>query len=162
GAWLKKSRKELAKLGEEWAETVATQEKSGRDHPQSVLWLPGLHAPVTLPVFRQAAFSTKAGFSLPPYLKPGRTDRALALHLARYGDHEAALKVADDATRRQIEEDKGATNYPLEWSRLVVLAQASAVLKLAGGDPEGASDLVAVHRQLRRLLDKKTAAGPLG
>ena len=56
-----------------------------------------------MPVFRAAAYSEKAGFSLPPYVKAGDADAAVALHLARLGDHEAALKLNDSDDKKPLD-----------------------------------------------------------
>jgi hypothetical protein len=42
------------------------------------------------------------------------------------------------------------------------LAFQSAEWKLSTGDPQGATDLIQMHQQLRALLDDKAAVGPLG
>jgi hypothetical protein len=160
-AWLKLPRPELAKLADEWAGTVAHQREDARGNPDSVDLLPTLHPPLVVPVLQRAKFSAAAGFSLPPYHKEGSADTALALHLARHGDREAARRLAGDLKARLALAD-GGTNYPVEWSRLVGLVLHSAELKLAEGKPEGATELVLLHKQIREVLDKTTAAGPLG
>ena len=156
--WLKQPRPELARRVVEWTDVVQKQRLHARENPLSVDLLPALQPPATTPAFREAAYSEKAGFSLPPYAKAGAADAALALHFARLGDHEAALKIsgaADNAPRV-------GPNYPVEWTQLTALAFQSAEWKLASGDPRGATDLIQMHQQLRALLDDKTAAGPLG
>jgi hypothetical protein len=164
-AWLKLSRPELAKLSDEWTATVKNDQQAARNSPDAVDLLPRLAPPVRLPVFREAVFSAESGLSLPPYLQPGVHDARVALHLARFGDHEAALKLAppgDTELRKQIDELRCEQNYPVEWSRLVGLVLASSQLKLASGDAASASRLAVVHKQLRDLLDARAAEGPLG
>ncbi|HZY85912.1 MAG TPA: hypothetical protein VFE78_13840 [Gemmataceae bacterium] len=160
--WLKLSRAELAKKAEETAVTVAKQQEWARTHEHAVELLPQLHPGASVPVFQEAKFSA-AGLSLPPYLKEGSPDAAAALHLARFGDHEAAVKLGAPADR--LEALRAERNYPVEWTRLVGLTLLSAQYKLAGGGregPDGATELVCLHRQLREVLGPKAAAGPLG
>src|SRR5439155_13363108 len=82
--------------------------------------LPQMRFPLAVPVWREAQFSAMLGISLPPYLKEGERDAVLALHLARYGDVEAAQKLADPADAAlggQIEACRYEQNYPAEWTR---------------------------------------------
>jgi hypothetical protein len=163
--WLTKSRPDLAKLADELGQTVQLQHERAHANGRTAELLPRLYADGTLPVLNQAKFSEKAGFSLPPYLSEGTKDPALALHLARFGDVEAALKLANPADKelvKRIESCRFDRNYPVEWTRLVGLALMSAQLKLANGEIEGATELVGLHRQLRKVLDAKAATGPLG
>jgi hypothetical protein len=164
-AWLKLSRRELVKHIDEWTAILKNDQKAVRNSPDAVDLLPRLCPPLRVPVFREARFSQEAGFSLPPYLQPGTTDATVALHLARFGDHEAAVKVApsgDARLRKQIDNLRCAQDFPVEWSRLVGLVLAASQLKLASGDVAAASRLVLVHKQLRALLDEQAANGPLG
>ena len=163
--WLQKPRSELAELVAERSDAIQKQRQHAAENPQLLDLLPGLQPPGTMPVFGQAAFSEKAGFSLPSYVKAGAADAAVALHLARLGDREAALKLADPADKDlfyRIDGRRTGRNYPLEWTQLTALAFQSAEWKLATGDPQAAADLVQMHKQLRALLDDKAAAGPLG
>ncbi len=163
--WLKKPRSELAPLVAEWSDTVQQQRQHAAENPLSLDLLPGLQPPRTMPVFGQAAYSEKAGFSLPPYVKAGEPDAAVALHLARLGDRDAALKLADPSDKDllyRIDGRRTDRNYPLEWTQLAALAFQSAEWKLATGEALAAADLVQLHKQLRALLDDKAAAGPLG
>jgi hypothetical protein len=163
--WLKLPRAELAKLVEEWTVTVSKEQGAARDNIDSVQLLPQLHPPAPATVFVEARYSAETGFSQPPYLKQGEKDGAVALHLARYGDREAALKLADPADadlRARIDAYRTDKNYPVEWTRLTGLLLAHAQLRVANGEPEGATELVQLHRQLGSLLDPKAAAGPLG
>ncbi len=165
GDWLKLSRKDLAKLGDEWAETVATQREVIRSTPTSVELLPRFLPPFRVPGLDRATFSEGIGFSLPPYAELGKPDSALAVHFARMGDDDAATKLvdpADQATRDRLATLKYARSYPIEWTRLVGLVLISSHLKLATGDVDGATNLVRVHEQLRKDLDAKATAGPLG
>jgi hypothetical protein len=163
--WLAKPRAELAKLAEEMAGNVEKQQDFSRTNVETLDLLPKLHAPVTVPVFTRSVYSEAAGFSLPPYLKQGAKDPVVALHLARNGDREAALKLADPADKAfvsEIDAWRGERNYPVEWTRLVALTLQSAQFKVAHGQIEGATELVLLHKQLRELLDAKAAKGPLG
>lgn len=162
-AWLKLPRAELAKLADEWAETVRAQRKAIGTNPASVDLLPGLLPPLRVAVFYQATFTPAAGVSLPPYLAAGKRDAAVSLHLARWGDHEAAARLADPkdtALAARLTALRGGRQLPVEWTRLVSLVLISSQLKLSMGDVDGANQLVALHRQLRGLIDGKTAGGP--
>jgi hypothetical protein len=165
GAWLHLDRKALAKLCDEWTETVAAQRKAIRETPSSVDLLPQPLPTFPLAGFDRATFSEAAGFSLPPYAAPGKPDSALALHYARMGDRQAAGKLlgsVDAAGLDRIARLGYEKEYPIEWTRLVGLVLTSAHLKLATGDVDGATNLVHVHKRLREVLDPKAAAGPLG
>jgi hypothetical protein len=162
---LTRPRSELAELVDEWLTRIRLQEKSLRERKTRFVLLTDFGLPLSVPVWRSASFSAKAGFSLPPYLPEGRKDTELALHLARHGDGEAASKLidaADPAARRQLEALRTQRNYPAEWTRLVGLMLHVAQLRLATADPDGARDLLNLHRQLQALLDPKAARGPLG
>src|SRR5947209_15605989 len=97
--WLALSRSELADKVSEWTITVAKLQASARENPESPVLLPRLQPPITLPVYQESHYSARASFSLPPHVKEGTRDSALALHLARFGDREAALKLADPADK---------------------------------------------------------------
>lgn len=163
--WLKLPRAEQAKLVEELTEAVGKQLQLARSEVESVRLLPQLRPPLLVAGFAEAKFSPSAELSLPPYLEEGQKDAAVALHLARFGDREAALKLADSADqelRAKIDASRGQRAYPIEWTRLASLALQNAELKLANGEPDGAAELVQLHRQLRSLLDAKAASGALG
>jgi hypothetical protein len=158
-------RAQLAEMADDLLAKARLREKAHRETNEVLLLLPDLHLPLVVPVLREAKFSAKAGLSLPPYLAAGTPDRAVALHLARHGDVEAARRLADPAdanTLRQIAACAGPRNYPVEWTRLVGLLQHTAESRLATGDLDGAKELIQLHRQLREVLDAKAAAGPLG
>jgi hypothetical protein len=162
---LGKPRSELAALADEWTARARAQETARRDRRLAVGLLPDARFPLIVPVLREARFSPEAGFSLPPYVAEGTKDSPLALHLARYGDDEAARKLVDPADAeavRQIDACRYGRSYPLEWSRLVGLMLHEGQLRLAAGEPEAATELVVLHRQLKEVLDPKAAAGPLG
>lgn len=158
---LRKPRKELAGLCDEAAELVRSQSSALEGKGNSAGPLGMLRPPSVLPVFREARFSASAGFSLPPYLKEGHRDAAVALHLARHGDAEAACKLADPDTLARIDTLPPDQNVPLEWTRLVALRQHAALLRLVLNDTDGAVELVTLHRQARAALGPR-AAGPLG
>jgi hypothetical protein len=163
--WLKLPRAELAKLCVERGQTAAHQQAEARNSPAALDLLPNVHVPTTVPVLNQAAYSAAAGCSLPPYHKQGARDAELALHLARHGDYEAAVRVADPADaklRARLDALRLSVNFPVEWTRLVGLAQQSAQLQLAMGNAQGAAELVAINKQLNRALGPKAAASPLG
>jgi hypothetical protein len=162
---LSKPRAQLAEMADECAKGIQIQEKSRREGQLAFHLLPDLRLPLAVPVFRQARYSATVEFSLPPYLKEGTKDSVLALHLARYGDHEAAGKLVepgDAQTKRQIEAARYEREYPVEWTRLVGLLLHAAQMRLATGDIEGGTEVVVLHRQLRSVLDAKAARGPLG
>jgi hypothetical protein len=162
---LAKPRQELAELCDEWVAKIRVLEKAHRDTTVSYLLLPELHVPLAVPVLREAKFSPHAGFSLPPYLADGAKDTDLALHLARFGDVEAARKLAqpgDADILRRIDKLSYERNYPVEWARLAGLMLHAAQLRLATGDPEGGTELLVWHRELKTLLGPKAAHGPLG
>jgi hypothetical protein len=163
--WLKLERRELAALMKEKMDTVRQEEDYARSNPDSVDLLPKLKPSISLPIFQDAEWSDKAGVTLPPYLSPGAKDREVALHLARFGDADAATLFADpgDADlKKQLDGLRGSRNYAVEWVRLVSLHQISAEFKLASGHVEAASTLVHLHRQLQKALDKRAASGPVG
>jgi hypothetical protein len=162
---LHKPRAELATMADDLLSKVRVREKAHRQTQEVYLLLPELHLPLAVPVLREAHFSAQAGFSLPPYLPAGTPDSALAVHLARYGDVEAARRLADPAdadARRRIDEAAYERNYPVEWARLVALLQHTAESRVATGDIDAATELVFFHRQLKEVLDARAAKGPLG
>jgi hypothetical protein len=163
--WLTLSRPELDQKFEDWKSTASKLLDVARGDRQSVLLLPKLRPVLTLPVFQDARFSPRVGLSLPPYADDGGKDAALAIHLARFGDADGALLLtdpADAALRKEIEALRPGRNYPVEWTRLVALAQFVGELRTARDDRVGAASLIHLHEQLRIVLDPKAAAGPLG
>jgi hypothetical protein len=162
---LARPRAELAVLADDLLTKARVRERAHRQTREVYLLLPDLHLPLAVPVLREAKFSTQAGFSLPPYLPAGTADPALALHLARHADVEAARRLVDpgDAeTRQRIDACTCERNYPVEWVRLVALLQHTAESRVATGDIDGATELVQLHRQLKEVLDARAARGPLG
>ncbi len=162
---LGKPRAELAALADEWATRAQVQEQARRERRVEFTLLPEARFPLVVPVLREARYSPEVGLSLPPYVAEGTTDSDLALHLAHYGDDEAARKLvdpADEAARRRLDECRCARTYPVEWTRLAGLMLHVAQMRLAQGEPEGATELVQLHRQIQAFLDPKAAAGPLG
>src|SRR5207249_2477260 len=135
--WLSKPRSELAQEAEELAETIQLQEKNHRENNKPYALLPDLSLSLAVPVFRQAKYSPALKVSLPPYLAEGKTDNEIALHLARFGDTEAGLRIADKSNKKivqQIQQYAGQRNYPLEWTRLVGLQLHAAQIGLAAGE----------------------------
>ena len=162
---LGKPRAELAALSEEWATRAQMTEKSFRQGQLPFSFLPEMRFPLIVPVLREARFASDLGISLPPYFKEGGKDPELALHLARYGDVEAArlLTQADDPDLRAcLETNRYERNYPVEWSRLVGLLLHVAEIRLAGGEAEAVPLLIGLHQQLKTILDAQAARGPLG
>jgi hypothetical protein len=157
-ALLAKPRAELATLAHELQERLAAQEVSRREG-HSPFVNSKLNLPLVVPVFRQAKFSSAAGFSLPPYVPEGSKDSAVALHLARHGDTEAARQLVDakDKTAAaQIAAFRFDRNYPVEWTRVVGLYLHDAQTQLAVGDLAGGQTLVSLHRQLNSMLGKSS------
>jgi hypothetical protein len=167
GSWLDKPRAELAEMVEDKTEYLRQhlQDQRSSISKDTVEMLPDLRPPVTPPIFRSVKFSKKLGISLPPYLGEDAKDREIAWHLARFGDVEAAKKLADSNDKDfadKAEQLGYERNYPAEWTRLVAMTLFDAEMKLARGEPEGAAELVHLHKQLNKLLDNKAKAGPLG
>jgi hypothetical protein len=162
--WLQQPRAELAQRVHEKADLAEAQQKAARVDPAILVLLPQLHPPLLVPVLRESAWSEAEQISLPPWLKSGARDADLALHLARHGDVDAALKVAPEnpALRQQLEALRTEPNIPFEWSQRVGLQMYLAQLRLAQGETEAATELVLLHRQLLAILPPKAAEGPLG
>jgi hypothetical protein len=162
---LDRPRSELAALTDEWLDRARTQEQARREGRIEAALLPEARFPLAVPVLREAHYSAEAGLSLPPYVAEGTTDNELALHLARYGDDQAARKLLDPNNAeavRSVEACRQGRSYPVEWARLAGLMLHVAQLRLVQGDTDAATELVVLHRQLKEALDPKAAAGPLG
>jgi hypothetical protein len=157
--WLAKPRSELAQLAEELADKIQLQEKNHRQNIKPYSLLPDLCLPLAVPVFRQAKYSPALKMSLPPYLAEEKKDSQVALHLARFGDVEAALRLADragDKVTKRIKRYRFERNYPVEWTRLVGLQLHVAQIGLAAGELESARQVVGLHKQLARVLTTTT------
>lgn len=162
---LDKPRDELALQGGEIGKRLQDQERARRDAKQRFTLLPTLRLPVVLPVWRESTYNGDLGFSLPPYMAEGGKDTELAVHLARYGDLEAARKLADTAdagAAARLDAYKYERNYPVEWTRLMALQMLAAETRLANNDFDAASEIISLHKQIRSALDARAAAGPLG
>jgi hypothetical protein len=162
---LSKTRADLAERAQDLTAKIGVQERSRREGKIPWLLLPKLRLPLAVPVWREAAYSSAATMSLPPYLPPASKDAEVALHLAANGDTEAARQLVaeqDAVTLKRIEEGRYGCNYPVEWTRLVALLLHSAQLRLATGDLDGAREVITLHRQLREILDPKAASSALG
>jgi hypothetical protein len=162
---LGKPRSELAAMADDWTTRARVQEQARREGRLEFSLLPEARFPLVVPVLREASFAPGFGLSLPPYVAVGTADSEFALHLARYGDDDAArmmVAAGDEAALRRIGESRCGRSYPVEWTRLVGLMQHVAQVRVAQGEPEAATELVQLHRQLKGLLDPKAAAGPLG
>src|SRR6516225_1456176 len=121
---LTKSRAALAKQHEEWVGQVGVREKAHREGSLQFALLPQLRLPLALPIWAEANYFAQAEISRPPYAAEGAKDNALALHLARFGDVEAARRLAEPADAdilKQIDACQYDRNYPAEWTRLVAL-----------------------------------------
>jgi hypothetical protein len=163
--WLGRPRAELAAACDAWAEKVQRQRTLYRQHQLRFDLLRDLRLPLAVPVWRQAHFSAGAGCSLPPYLPEGTHDAGLALHMARFGDVEAARRLADPSdtdTLARVDRLRLGRNYPAEWTRLAGLMLYHAEFRLAAGDKTAAGDLIQLHRELRQALDPQAQASPLG
>jgi hypothetical protein len=161
---LKKSRAELATLEKECADKIALEWKDFDDDAGAKL-LSALRFPLVTPVWQDATYSEQAQLSLPGYLKPGTKDSALAWHLARHGDLEAARRLADPGevkTLADLHRSLYERNYPLEWARLVARQIQLAQLRLRHGEAEAATDMLSLHREIRQVLDAKARTSPLG
>src|ERR1051326_3378460 len=158
---LGKSRSDLAHQTKDLEDKIDKQLEGFHQGQLDFALLPMARISRDAPVFHDASFQDRLGCSLPSYAKG--QDNALALHLARYGDADAARKLATDrATLAQIDDYQLERNYPVEWTRLVGLLQIEARIRLASNDVTGASDAAQIHRQLRELFDDKALNGPLG
>jgi hypothetical protein len=159
---LRRPRPELAELCDRWTEKVQQQHITYRQGQVRFELLPDVRLPLALPVWQQAKYSAKAGLSLPPYAKEGARDSVLALHLARFGDTEAARQLAGPDVRDRLDKLRLARNYPVEWTRLAALMLQDAEFRLATGDADAAHDLLKVHKEIRAALDADAQKGPLG
>ena len=164
--WLGKPHAELADMAEDRTQAVKQDLVDTRTSNGALVeLLPDLKPALSPPIFTNVKYSKKFDCTLPTYLADGTRDREVAWHLARFGDVDAAKKLADPADTAflsQLEQLRYERNYPVAWTRLVALYLFAAELKLSCGDVEGASELVHLHRQLDQVLDTKAKAGPLG
>src|SRR5438876_850707 len=115
---LAQPRSELAAQTDALVKQVQTQEKNRRDGRIRFTLMLDLRLPLVVPIWQQSKFNSKLGFSLPSYVLEDTKDTELAVHLARYGDFEAAQKLADpkDAgAMSRINALRCEKNYPLEW-----------------------------------------------
>jgi hypothetical protein len=161
---LAKSRKELADLGEEWTKKVEFQRQQYRKGEVRSDFLPAARLHLALPVWRQSHFDAALGLSVPPYYSGGR-DADLALHLARHGDADGALKLVDPGdtrSRAQIESLRLNRNFPVEWTRLVALMLHEGEFRLTNHDQHGARQFIVLHKQLQGVLDAKARTSALG
>jgi hypothetical protein len=158
-------RSELATRTEECLSSIQYFQQRHNDGRLPFLLLPGAFAASATPLFRQATFSVQAGFSLPPYYSGERKDSELALHLARFGDVEAARKLVDPADQDavgQVEKLQLERNYPLEWTRLVGLLLYRTQYHVLTGNVDEVKQLIGLHQQLDQLLGPKARASGLG
>src|SRR5438128_7253553 len=159
---LTKPRAELASQAAAMETQIQAQDELRRDGRLLFELLPETRLPLAPPIWREAKFSAERGFSVPPYLAGGARDTPLALHLARHGDLEAALKLTEPGAQAELNKHKLDRNYPLEWTRLVGLLLHRAQFTMATGNFEGAKQLLALHQQLRTLLPAATQQSALG
>lgn len=162
---LSRPRSELAALNAEYEQRVIALDKL-RDEGKLLLHLvPAARIPLAFPIWQEAQFSQQRDMLVPPYLPEGQYDSALALHLARHGDIEAARKLVDpvDADiQAEIARYALPRNYPVEWTRLVALILDKAHLNLASGDVDAAKRIASIHSQLKQILGKEAADSQLG
>src|SRR5262245_24641217 len=154
---LAKPRAELADLGNDAAVRVRNQVNNRREG-QAGGPLADAVLPLAVPVLREAKYSAGLGVSVPPYFAEASKDTPLAMHLARHGDVEAALKIADPADLGRVRNMQASKAFPVEWTRLVGLLQHSAELALAADNLDGAKQLISMQRQLEKLLDDSAPA----
>jgi hypothetical protein len=162
---LKAPRAELALRCDELEKAIRRKDQLRMEGKLTFALLPETRLPLVPPVFREAAYSKDRGMSLPPYVPVDGFDAAVAFHLARWGDLEGALRLTDpndEDTVRLIRETVPQKSYPLEWTRLVSLLLHDNQFSLATDNKEGAKNLIALHMQLRNVLDVKAKQGPLG
>jgi hypothetical protein len=162
---LTKPRAELASLADECLTSIVALEKKHREDQLPFRLLPNARLPRVVPVFRQSAYSAKLGFSVPPYLPEGGKDSAVALHVAHFGDIEAARKLADprdSGILEQIDALMLDRNYPLEWTRLVGLLLYRGQFLLAADQDEHLKRLMNWHKQLQQTLGSKAKTTYLG
>jgi hypothetical protein len=158
-------RSELAARAEECSQNIQYFERLHNEGHMPFHLLPDAYTAVVVPVLRQARYSAQRGFSVPPYLPEDRPDTELALHLARYGDAEAARKLvnpADVHVSRELDSLQLERNYPVEWSRLVGLLLRRSIYQLMMGNVDEAKQLIGLHQQLDKLLGPKARSSPLG
>ena len=162
---LAKSRRELAGLEKECVEKVLLHHKE-RDKDLAGKHLQGgPNFPLIVPVWQEASFSDRAGFSLPPYARAGTKDNALAWHLARHGDLEAARRLAEPAEAEKLavlHRGLYARNYPVEWTRLVARLIQLEEVRLRTGSEDAAAEIATLHGGLRKALDAAARKSPLG
>jgi hypothetical protein len=158
-------REELAAQADDCAARIDYFEQLHQQGRLPFMLLPEVRLPYAVPVFRQAKFSAKAGFSLPPYASEDRKDTELALHLARYGDVEAARKLVDPTDTealKRIEALRLEHNYPVEWTRLVGMLLHRTQYHVLTGNLDEVKQLIGLHEQLGKLLVGKSRSSPLG
>lgn len=158
-------REELAQRCEEQEKNIRIKEQFRLEGKLKFSLLPNAKLPLVTPIFRDAAYAKDRGLSLPPYLKVDAHDSAVAFHVGRHGDLEAAEKLiepGDDDTLKLLRESASEKAYPVEWSRLVALLLHLQEIALATDNKDGAKNLLDLHRQLRTVLDDKAKSGPLG
>ena len=114
---LGKPRAELAQLCDECTTNVRFLEREHRDGRLLFTLLPKLHLPRAIPVWREATFNARIGLSLPPYLAEGSKDNEAALHVARYGDIDAARRLADAGNS-----ESSTRSRPLHTNRITRLS----------------------------------------
>jgi len=162
--WLGQSRGQLAELESEWAEKVQLEELDLHRTRDDRQFLATLRLPISVPIWQEATWSAEAGISLPPYVKPGAKDAALAWHLARHGDLESAQKLSspDDLEKlASLHRSLYDRNYPVEWSRLAGRTLQWQQLRLIQGNPESAGEIASIHEQLQKIFSGKERGSPL-
>lgn len=158
-------RAELAARCVELEATLRRQDQARQEGTLRFTLLPTVRLPLVPPIFREANYKPDRGISLPPYLKADGHDSAIAYHVGRHGDVEAALKLVepgDDDTIRLIREGAYVKNYPLEWTRLIAMTLHGYQVSLAAESRDAVKNILHLQTQLRAFLDDKAKQGPLG
>jgi len=162
---LEKPRAELAELAIEKEQQIVAQDKARNDQVLVFTFMPSARFPTCVPIWQKARYSAKRDMVLPPYLDEAAFDATLALHLARFGDAEAARKLVppdDKATLAEVNKLALSRNFPAEWTRLVALIMHRSHYSLAEGNNDGARRVVSLHQQLNALLDDDARNSALG
>lgn len=162
---LSKPRTELAARAEECLQSIQALEKHHREDKLPFLLLMNARLPRVVPVFREAKYSERLGFSVPPYVGEDARDLDVALHLARFGDVDAGHKLvdpADSAVHARLEALRLERNYPVEWTRLVGMLLYRAQFLFAADHGEYGKKLIIWHKQLSTVLGAQARTSPLG
>jgi hypothetical protein len=161
---LKQPRADIAKRADDLLTEVRTREQARRRGALKLTLLPTWWQPLLTPGLNDLNLNAELGLSLPPYADPKSVvgDIDLALQYARFGDVEAALKIAGGQAKAEIEAFKLEQNFPIEWSRLAAIHLHGLQQRLAAGETQALTELIDVHSELLKLLGEKGKTTPLG